>query len=213
MFSKKKAIIALALALTFTVGAGTFAWLTDVVTQSANVTAVAQGVTVETSTGDPIATIWANNTGNAAKIAAFVPGDTIDLSYTLTNPNATSGVKYRETFVIYSSTAMNLASGWAWTLTDSSGAAVASFSGPVAVGADNKTISYTGTAGTLAASGSVALDYGLHFAELAPNTFQGATVTVSYVIEVLQEGGDWTAATTGTITINGNSFSVTPSMP
>ncbi len=212
MFSKKKAILILAVALVFSVGAGTFAWLTDMVTQTASVTAVAQGVSVQSSTGDPIATVWANNAGNAAKIAAFVPGDTIDLSYTLENPSASSGINYRETFVIHSTSAMNLAGGWAWTLTDSAGGATA-FTGPAAVGADNKTIKYTGAPGTLAASGTANLDYGLHFTETAPNTFQGVEVVVDYVVEVMQEGGDWATATTATITINGNDFSVTPANP
>lgn len=159
---------------------------------------------------------------NATALANYNPGDKIALDAKLTN-SGTLDVDYRQTFVVTSSVPMtdgalefelfsasNKETYGAWTGVSK----VAGFAIDTTKSTATKTV-YSVAPAKLAVGATITPDYDLIFNKAASNAFQGATVTVEYLVEARQANAagadaDWATVATGTVTIGGETVSAVP---
>lgn len=226
-------IIALALALCLFVGV--IAYFTDRVTEDANITTVTLGITPEPDPGadpddpgkdpedykdptpdnpDDDLTNWWAYLNSRAKVN-YNPGDKMDLSFILKN-SGSMAVETRETFIItstvpmtngnpefrlYTAVSQNADTG-EWTGTATTGVTMTRIS--------DTQYKFVVANSTIAKGASSEKSYYIVFAGSAGNNFQGATCKVDYLAEAMQEGGDWTVAATGTVSMGGSSYPAVP---
>lgn len=217
----------LALAMMLVLLVGSLAYFTDRISKDASFSTISNGVVIDPDPdvpGKDLSAKWAN--ANAEALANFNPGDKVDLSYKLANTGELA-VDVRETFVIASSKEMkDNAPQFRLFSTVSQDAAGANVGGNVVVTEkkiDSTHYKYTITAYSLNGSDetvtgvtATSMDkvYYLVFDKTADNTFQGATCTIDYLVEVKQHsaGGDadWVTAATGDLTLGGQAVKAVP---
>ena len=226
-------LLALALALCLTIGV--LAYFTDRVTGDANITTVSVDITPEPDPGadpddptkdpedyedptpddpDDDLTNWWAYLNSRAKVN-YNPGDKMDLSFILKN-SGTIALETRETFIITSTEPMtNGAPEFRLYTAVSQNSETGEWTGTAATGVTMTKISDTQykfvvSTSKIAEGASSNKSYYVVFAGSADNDFQGATCTVDYVAEAMQEGGDWVVAATATVSMGGASYKVVP---
>lgn len=240
--SKKTLSGILVAALAVTMAVGTLAYFSDRATTSATMKTVTNGIEVtpdaggattypDPDSGDPVGPTdpdyltakWASI--NATALANYNPGDKIDLSYTLKNTGDLA-IDVRERFVVTSSVAMTDSAPEFRLFTSANADTNGAYTGSGVVGTEIKksttkytyeVSSYTLSSASESITGSTATsaakNYFLVFNKAAENAFQGATVTIEYVVEAKQHSSsssDWTTAATATVTLGGDSYNVVP---
>lgn len=165
-----------------------------------------------TDDSDDLTNWW--NALNATALKNFNPGDKLCLDGKITN-SGTLDIEYRQTIIITTDTAMNKTTPEFRLFTSSkretygalTGVTVASNESIDAIG---KKITYKIDAADLAAGKSVHTNFDLVFDKNASNAFQGAKVTVDYILEACQDGAEWATIATATVSTSGGDLSVVP---
>ena len=167
----------------------------------------------EDDDSDDLENWW--NALNATALANFNPGDKLCLDGKISN-SGTLDIEYRQTFIVTTDTAMDTDNPEFRLFTscyrEDYGALTG---GTVAAGesidASGKKITYSIPVADLASGEGVHTNFDLGFDKMASNEFQGAEVTVDYILEACQDGADWlVVATATTTTTGGDTLSVVP---
>jgi len=233
---KNKLSLFLAVLLVFTCVVGSLAYFTDRITANASLETMENPIDIKPEidpdvdpddpTKDPedyvdptpndptddLSNWWAYV--NSVAMVNYNPGDVMQLNYKLTNAGQMD-VKIRETFIITSSVPMTdgaeefkLCTGY--TTVSTGGYAANATAGMTFTKLSNNQYKVTVAESALSANGSVDKDYYMVFATTATNAFQGATVTITYVVEAMQADGDWATVVTSTMTFDGQELEVVP---
>lgn len=227
---KRILYLCVVLALVCTLGL-TFAFFTDRVEGNGSITAATKDdldIDIIPPTDDPddptdpdfpddpdpdLTDWWA--TVNATARGNFNPGDKLCLDGVIKN-NGTLDVEYRQTFIVHCNVAMDRDDPEFRLYNSCSAESYGALTGVDPVGItsvsdDNKTFTYVIAPAEMAASGSLQINYDLVFDKFATNAYQGAQISVDYILEACQKGGDWaTIATATTNTIGAGSVNVVP---
>jgi len=155
---------------------------------------------------DDLTNWWAYLNSKAMK--NFNPGDKMTLNFKMSN-KGNLGVDMRETFVITSNVDMTANDPEFCLFTDvSQNADTKEWTGTQVAGTmtkiSNKEYKFVIAESNIAAGASADKDYYVVFAGESGNKFQGATCTVDYLAEAMQEDGNWATAATATLTLGGS---------
>jgi len=156
---------------------------------------------------------------NAEALANFNPGDKISLDGTITN-SGTLDLDYRQTYVLTCNKAMNTTTPEFRLFSNCTKDKYGAKTGidvlvNEKIAADGKKITYNIAPAKLVVGASTTPNVDLVFDKMASNAFQGAKITVDYLIEARQANAaganaDWTPVATGTVTIGGSSVAAVP---
>lgn len=166
---------------------------------------------------DDLTNWW--NALNATAVANFNPGDKLCLDAKITNGGSLE-IDYRQTIVVNSSVAMDRSSPEFRLFSNCIREKYGALTGKTVVvsesiSSDGKKIVYTIAPATLGVNESITPNYDLVFDKLSGNEFQGAQVTVDYLVEARQanEAGEnqgWTTVATATLSVGGENLNVVP---
>ncbi len=161
---------------------------------------------------DDIENWW--NALNVTALANFNPGDKLCLDGKITN-SGTLDIEYRQTIIITTDKAMSTASPEFRLFSTCKRETYGALTGSSVVATETidssgKKITYKIAVAELAPGEHVTTNYDLVFDKSASNAYQGTKVTVDYILEACQAGGEWATIATATTTTAAGNVNVVP---